>query len=161
MDYYAWKFWALRSQYFSSKLNGLNLQFFFKSKSPGPICNYQLIRTANQAKFHSYMAELPMLISSQILKDPRICKRNNGTTFHHHFYFKTIDHRVPAFSCIIFCLQLVWLGTSQAQGAAGSDNLTQEELDRMLALSLAQGNQATGTTSTGPSNSQDKSCQIS
>ena len=55
----------------------------------------------------------------------------------------------------------VILGTGQAQGAAGSDNLTQEEQDRMLALSLAQGNQATGTTSTGPSNSQDKSCQIS
>jgi len=58
-------------------------------------------------------------------------------------------------------LQASLNGTGQAQGAAGSDNLTQEEQDRMLALSLAQGNQATGTTSTGPSNSQDKSCQIS
>jgi hypothetical protein len=55
----------------------------------------------------------------------------------------------------------VILGTGQAQGAAGSDNLTQEEQDRMLALSLAQGDQSTATTSTGPSNSQDKSCQIS
>ena len=44
------------------------------------------------------------------------------------------------------------LGTgSQAQGVTGNgnDTLTQEEKDRMLALSLAQGDQASATTSFG------------
>merc|ERR1712228_617226 len=46
-------------------------------------------------------------------------------------------------------------------GSSGNESsLTQEEQDRMLALSLAQGEQTT-TGRTGTSSNSDKSCQIS
>jgi len=53
------------------------------------------------------------------------------------------------------------LGTGQAQATGNSQALTQEEQDRMLALALAQGEQAAATTGRTRTPSNDKSCQIS
>ena len=49
---------------------------------------------------------------------------------------------------------------AETQGAGGS-NLSQEEQDRLLALSLAQGEQGTQPNPTTTASSNDKSCQIS
>ena len=55
------------------------------------------------------------------------------------------------------------LGDAGSSGTGNESSLTQEEQDRMLALSLAQGEQTTATTTgrTGTSSNSDKSCQIS
>ena len=50
--------------------------------------------------------------------------------------------------------------TGSSSGTGNESSLTQEEQDRMLALSLAQGEQTT-TGRTGTSSNSDKSCQIS
>jgi len=52
------------------------------------------------------------------------------------------------------------LGDAGSSGTGNESSLTQEEQDRMLALSLAQGEQTT-TGRTGTSSNSDKSCQIS
>ena len=52
--------------------------------------------------------------------------------------------------------------SGSSSGTGNESSLTQEEQDRMLALSLAQGEQQTTTTGrTGTSSNSDKSCQIS